>query len=290
MGPALRPRNAAARRRGGVDRHAHAHSAEPGLRAARRAAARGGALRQRRASAAVRGVRQQPRLGRRPGCGGLADDGCRHWRVRRRRIARLLGCGADAGIPVGRDAVADGRAAPGFPGQLPQPSGDFGLHHGLGADHHRQPAEGPARCEGRGAHADRTADVAGAAVAEHAWPHAGRRRGGDRLPVLGAQGAQAAARGLGPEAQGGRLPGQGRPGGGDRRHDRADLVLRLAGAGREDRRRRAAGSAAADDAELGPGAVARPGRAGFAHQRGGFRRIGVGGTDAGGQAPSAHRA
>ena len=58
--------------------------------------------------------------------------------------------------------------------------------------------------------------------------------------------------GWGFKPQGGRPHRQGRPGGRDRRHDGPDLGLRLARAGREDRRRRAAGPAAADDAELGP--------------------------------------
>jgi SulP family sulfate permease len=50
-----------------------------------------------------------------------------------------------------------------------------------------------------------------------------------------------------------------------------------------------AGPAAVHPAAVGPGAVAAAGGAGAADQRGGLRRIGVGGPDAGGQAAPAHR-
>ena len=105
-GTGLRPRHAGQRPAGGADRHDHADPAEPGLRAAGGAAARGRAVRERRAAAALRAVRHQPRAGGGPGGGGLADDGGGHRRVRRRGLAGLLGGGDHAGLPVGRDAAA----------------------------------------------------------------------------------------------------------------------------------------------------------------------------------------
>ena len=261
LGPALRPRDPDRRRRGGAHRDRHADPAEPGVCAARGAAAGGGPVRERGAAAAVRRLRQQPRARGRPGGRGLADDGRRHRRACGPGLCRVLAGGHHPGLPLRGDAAGDGRAAAGLHRQLPQPSGHLRLHHRVRPADRGEPAEDADGRQGRGPQSDRTARRAGARGPAHARHDAGRGRGSDRLPVLGAQGAQAAAARLGRgPAPGGRAD-QGRPGGRHRGHHHPGVGAGLAAAGHEGRRYHPAGPAATEPAELRPLVVARARRA-----------------------------
>ena len=169
-----------------------------------------------------------------------------------------------------------GGAAPGLPGELPQPPGDLGLHLGLGDHHRRQPAQDAAGhpCEGRDA---APADgLPGQPPARCALADPRHRRGGDRVPVLGAQGTQAPADLLGPGAARGGHAGQGRTGGRHRGDHGTHLGVRLARARREDRGRHPGRTAAPHLAILRRRPVGRAGGAGTADRRGGFRRVGLG--------------
>ena len=74
-------------------------------------------------------------------------DGLGHRAGRRAGHGGLCRGGADAGFPVRRVPVADGRVPAWVPGQFPEPSGDRGVHHRLWHPDRDQPVEAHPGCQ-----------------------------------------------------------------------------------------------------------------------------------------------
>jgi SulP family sulfate permease len=175
-------------------------------------------------------LRHLPGAGGRPGGGGLADDRRRGGPGGRAGHGGLRGGRADAGGPVGRHPAA--WASCGWVSrQFPQPSGDRGLHHRVGHPDRRQPAQAYPGHRGARPYAARDALLAERAHGRREPDHAGHRRGGDRVPVLGAQGAEALAARAGAGPRLADIAHQGRAGGRGGGHDALVWGLGLADRG-----------------------------------------------------------
>ena len=123
---------------------------------------------------------------------------------------------------VGGDPAGDGRAAAGLSGELPVASGDRGLHHRVGHPDRDQPAEARPGHRRGWPHPAGDGRVAGPRHCAQVNPVTlVHRRGGDGLPVLGPQGAEAAAAPHGPGRRAlADIADQGRAGAGRRGHAR----------------------------------------------------------------------
>jgi hypothetical protein len=141
----------------------------------------------------LRDLRHLPRAGRRAGRRGLADDRRRRGPGGRAGHGRLRGRRADAGGAVGRHPADHGPAETGLSRQFPQPPGHRGLHHRVGHPDRRQPVQAHPRHRGAWPYPARDPLHPERAHGRGEPDHADHRRRRDRVPVLGAQGAEAAS-------------------------------------------------------------------------------------------------
>ena len=167
-----------------------------------------------------------------------------------------------AGAAFRRGAAAHGGAAPGLPGELPQPSGDFRLHQRVGHSHRPRPAQAHPR------HLDRRRERrAPACRAAHgaAWGASADARHRWQQPVVPLSGPQPALRlaaASGHEPAYCRHADQDRPGRRPATGHRGGQRLRACRCRRAGRRRSTARPALAESANAGAGtgsaAVASP--------------------------------
>gem|GEM_PF-4390598 len=290
VGQALRSRGRDEGRSGRTDRDIDADPAEPGLRHARRPAAGDRPVRQHAATDRLYAVRHQPHPGGRPGSGGFADDRRRSRAAVRPGQRGIRRSGHVAGAAFRRGAAAHGGAAPGLPGELPQPSGDFRLHQRVGHSHRPRPAQAHPR------HLDRRRERRAAACraahgaawgasadARHRWQH-------PAIPLSGPQPALHLAAASGHEPAYCRHADQDRPGRRPATGHRGGQRLRACRCRRAGRRRSTARTALAESANAGAGTDSAAVACGGADQPGRLRRVGVGGANPGSQASRTHQA